>query len=236
VDRGNPTRSHCRAILIWACEGSINARVASGEKTSFFFHPVQLDLALPHVLVSLRLKCLVVLRALGASCRENVGHLLVELMLPVRDLGGMHPLCPGELVDRFEPFDRVEGDPSFARSTRTFPLCRHLLLPPPSHLDTAFYLNHLSSFRGTLYSDLELLPALERYDGIFFRILRKARREGTWPDNLDVLIISAKYGLLELDTAIEKYDLRMTKMRAKQLKPVVAPLLTKRVTDRDCSI
>ena len=35
-------------------------------------------------------------------------------------------------------------------------------------------------------SDPELLPALERYDGIFFRIIRKARREGNWPDNLDV--------------------------------------------------
>src|SRR5438132_14246461 len=72
-------------------------------------------------------------------------------MFPVRDLGGMHPVCTGELVDRFEPFDRVQGDPSFELSTITFPLCRHLLSPPPSHIDTAFYLNHLSSFRGTLY-------------------------------------------------------------------------------------
>jgi hypothetical protein len=52
-------------------------------------------------------------------------------------------------------------------------------------------------------SDLELLPALERYDGIFFRILRKALREGHWSGTLEVLIISAKYGLLELDTVIE---------------------------------
>src|SRR5437870_5541177 len=76
----------------------------------------------------------------------------------------------------------------------------------------------------------ELLPALERYDGIFFRILRKARREGHWSDTLDVLIISAKYGLLELDTVIENYDLRMTVGQAKQLQHVVTPLLIKRVT------
>ena len=88
---------------------------------------------------------------LGASCRENLGHLLLELMFPVRDLGGMHPVCTGSFVDGFEPFDRVQGDPSFELSTITFPLCRHLLSPPPSHIDTAFYLNHLSSFRGTLY-------------------------------------------------------------------------------------
>ena len=76
----------------------------------------------------------------------------------------------------------------------------------------------------------ELLPALERYDGIFFRILRKALRERHWSDTLKVLIISAKYGLLELDTVIENYDLRMTIGQAKQLQPVVAPLLIKRVT------
>jgi hypothetical protein len=80
--------------------------------------------------------------------------------------------------------------------------------------------------------DPEPLPALERYDGIFFRILRKAQRTGYWPDNLDVLITSAKYGLLEPDTAIEKYDLRMTVAQARQLKPVVAPLLTRRVAAR----
>jgi hypothetical protein len=78
-------------------------------------------------------------------------------------------------------------------------------------------------------SNRELLPALERYDGIFFLILRKAQREGYLPDKLDVMIISAKYGLLEPDTAIETYDQRMTVAQAKQLKPVVAPLLTQRV-------
>src|SRR5215470_1707581 len=79
-------------------------------------------------------------------------------------------------------------------------------------------------------SDPGLLPAFERYDGIFFRILRKALREGHWSDTLDVVIISAKYGLLELDTVIENYDLRMTVGQAKQLQPVVTPLLIKRVT------
>ena len=58
--------------------------------------------------------------------------------------------------------------------------------------------------------DPGLLPAIERYDGVHFRVLRKARQEGHWPANLDVLIVSTKYGLLDLDTAIENYDLRMT--------------------------
>ena len=65
--------------------------------------------------------------------------------------------------------------------------------------------------------DSGLLPAIERYDGLYFRVLRKARREGYWPANLDVLIVSAKYGLLELHTAIENYDLRMTPEQAMRL-------------------
>jgi hypothetical protein len=61
---------------------------------------------------------------------------------------------------------------------------------------------------------------MERYDGVHFRVLRKAQREGYWPENLDMLILSAKYGLLDLDTVIEHYDLRMTSEQALQLKPL----------------
>jgi hypothetical protein len=78
--------------------------------------------------------------------------------------------------------------------------------------------------------DPGLLPALERYDGVYFRVLRKARREGYWPANLDVLIVSAKYGLVELHTAIEYYDLRITPEQALRLKPSVVSILAKRVT------
>ena len=87
---------------------------------------------------------------LGPSGRENMGYLLLELMFPVRDLGGMHPVYTRELVDRFVSFDGVQRNSGFELSAITLPLCRHLLSPPPSHIDTAFYLNHLSSFRGTL--------------------------------------------------------------------------------------
>src|SRR5436305_3237505 len=38
--------------------------------------------------------------------------------------------------------------------------------------------------------DFGLLPAIERYDGGHFRVLRKARREGYWPEAMDVLILS----------------------------------------------
>lgn len=67
-------------------------------------------------------------------------------------------------------------------------------------------------------SDPGLLPAIERYDGVNFRVLRKAKREGYWPANLDVLILSTKYGLIKPETPIEDYDLRMTRGQALKLQ------------------
>jgi hypothetical protein len=78
----------------------------------------------------------------------------------------------------------------------------------------------------------EVLPALERYDGVYFRVLRKARREGYWPEKLDVLIVSAKHGLLEADTPIAHYDLRMTQEQATYLRPSVVPALAERIASR----
>jgi len=67
-------------------------------------------------------------------------------------------------------------------------------------------------------SDVGLLPAIERYDGGTYRLLRKAKREGYWPEGLDVLILSAKYGLIQASTPIANYEQRMSKERASELK------------------
>ena len=71
-------------------------------------------------------------------------------------------------------------------------------------------------------SDNGLLPAIERYDGVNFRVLHKAKREGYLPENLDILILSAKYGLIEASTPIENYDLKMTRQRAMELQGQVS--------------
>lgn len=73
--------------------------------------------------------------------------------------------------------------------------------------------------------DPGLLPAIERYDGGSYRVLRKIKREGRWPKNLDVLILSAKYGLIEASTPIADYEQRITRDRASQLKPQVIQAL-----------
>jgi hypothetical protein len=61
------------------------------------------------------------------------------------------------------------------------------------------------------------MKALDRYDGVNFRVLKKLRRERILPENLDIVIISAKYGLLDADEYIDDYDMRMTPEKASHL-------------------
>lgn len=60
------------------------------------------------------------------------------------------------------------------------------------------------------------IAAIERYDGVFFRVLRKWLRQTLNP-NLDVLIVSAEFGLIGATTPIPDYDRRMTPRRALEL-------------------
>jgi hypothetical protein len=64
------------------------------------------------------------MRTRGPSGRENLRHLCLELMFPVGDLAGMHPVETRELVDGLVPFDGVQRDPRFELRTVSLPLCR----------------------------------------------------------------------------------------------------------------
>ena len=69
-------------------------------------------------------------------------------------------------------------------------------------------------------SDAESLPAVERYDGPTFRLLRRfLRQQPSAP--LEIYILSAKFGLIPSDYLIPNYDQRMTKTRSRQLQPEV---------------
>lgn len=69
-----------------------------------------------------------------------------------------------------------------------------------------------------------LVPALDLYDGVNYRVIRKARRDGYWPAP-QVVIVSAKYGVLDPQTLIERYDQRMTPKRAQALQQQVGTQL-----------
>jgi hypothetical protein len=79
--------------------------------------------------------------------------------------------------------------------------------------------------------DAALLPAVERYTGVNFSVMRKAQREGNLPPNLDILILSARYGLLRPDTPIPYYDHRMTSMRARALQEEASSALDMHLTN-----
>ena len=74
------------------------------------------------------------------------------------------------------------------------------------------------------------LPAIKGYDGKIFLTLRKAFREGLG-HNVDVLIISAKYGLLRATDEISYYEERMTKQKAQELREKILSKLKLIVTN-----
>jgi hypothetical protein len=75
------------------------------------------------------------------------------------------------------------------------------------------------------------VPALDRYDGPAFRILRKFLREAAADDPI-VLILSAKYGLIDSAKRIPDYDCRMSMSRAKELRPAVLEGLSRVLRSR----
>lgn len=68
-----------------------------------------------------------------------------------------------------------------------------------------------------------LLPAIERYDGPPFRLLRRYLSHSD--NELRVYVLSAEYGLVAGEQAISYYDQRMTRERAAELRPQVAATL-----------
>lgn len=73
--------------------------------------------------------------------------------------------------------------------------------------------------------DQGLLPAIERYDGPAFQVLRRFLREVP-SEAPDVRIISAEYGLIPQGLPIANYDRVMTPSRARELRPRVLAALT----------
>jgi hypothetical protein len=78
----------------------------------------------------------------------------------------------------------------------------------------------------------ELIPALDRYRGNVYKIIKRAKREGYWPQAIDVFIISAKYRLISEHTLIEYYDQKMTGDRADELRVEVSHDLDKLLRER----
>lgn len=73
----------------------------------------------------------------------------------------------------------------------------------------------------------ELLPALQRYDGPAFRVLRRFLIEVPQAaSKLDIWIVSAQYGLISSEDPIPDYDRRMSPTRASELNEEVVRKLS----------
>jgi hypothetical protein len=64
------------------------------------------------------------------------------------------------------------------------------------------------------------VPAIDRYDGPAFRVLQKHLREAS-AQPPSVLILSARFGLIEGDRPIPWYNHRLSASAAKKLRPAV---------------
>lgn len=71
------------------------------------------------------------------------------------------------------------------------------------------------------------MPAIERYDGGSFRVIKKAKREDAKFENIEILILSAKYGLINSSTLIADYEQKINRQRAKELNCQVLQTLKK---------
>ncbi len=60
-------------------------------------------------------------------------------------------------------------------------------------------------------------PAVSLYDGVNFRVLRKFLRERGWPPELQIKILSARYGLIDATELIESYDKRLRQDQAREI-------------------
>ena len=75
---------------------------------------------------------------------------------------------------------------------------------------------------------LENVPAIELYDGQAYRVIRKRS-----PENLEILIISAKYGIIRSTDIVSYYDQVMTVTEAVKMKEHVEKVIRKTVWKRN---
>ncbi len=84
----------------------------------------------------------------------------------------------------------------------------------------------------------EFIPALERYDGTFFRVLKRyLRHDQAMRDELEISILSAEFGLLKAAEEIPYYDRLMSARRAAELRPQIEDALKQLLSGANyCSV
>jgi hypothetical protein len=61
------------------------------------------------------------------------------------------------------------------------------------------------------------VPAWDLYDGVLYRVCKKTQREGAWPADVRVRILSAAHGLIRPGAPLTWYDRKLDRERAAEL-------------------
>jgi hypothetical protein len=69
------------------------------------------------------------------------------------------------------------------------------------------------------------VPAWYRYDGMLFRVCKRLEATNQFPHDVNVLILSAEFGILPRDALIPWYERPLDDARADALKPAVTHAL-----------
>jgi hypothetical protein len=75
----------------------------------------------------------------------------------------------------------------------------------------------------------EPIPAWELYDGAAFRVVKRLQREGSFPGNVDILVLSAMHGIISPLAKITTYDQRMVPATAQTQAAQNARILRRRL-------
>ena len=75
------------------------------------------------------------------------------------------------------------------------------------------------------------IPAFDLYTGYFYRILKKAIREGEIRSDIGISILSAEHGILDRSEVVSYYDRRMDTARARELNESVVESIASRVKE-----
>ncbi len=74
---------------------------------------------------------------------------------------------------------------------------------------------------------------MELYSGYYYKIIKKARREGDLRSDIDICILSAKYGLIDANAEITEYDQKMNRVQALDLQEDVETTLIKKLKENN---
>ncbi len=124
-------------------------------------------------------------------------------------------------ADVAELVDAPDLGSGFSRSEGSSPFIRIPL--PLQALDTLSKLLLLACSQRKRF-DSGVLPAIDRYDGPIFRLLRRYFQQNLLP-LVDTKILSAKYGLISADHLLPYYDRRLTKEQSATLSNQVIATL-----------